>query len=180
MESRKFDLASCEAHLPEPAEAPELLVDLVLEFIASASHFDEPLRARRWALRYLRDLQLQAEQCELVDTFIAEDTFETPADLFSLLALRTRQPGISLKLLDRISELADQEQSWSQAADTFMAVDLEHLVSGIPKSLIPRRAARYYDPRRIKKLRFALGARCSSSSQGIKKRPAFRFDCSPS
>ena len=77
---------SCEAHLPEPGEAPELLVDLVLEFIASASHFDEPLRARRWALRYLRDLQLQAEQCELIDTFIAEDTFENPTDLFSLLA----------------------------------------------------------------------------------------------
>ena len=86
--------------------------------------------------RYLQDVELEAEQCGLVDTFIAENAFETPVDLFALLTLRTRQPGISLNLLDRISELAEQEQSWSQAADTFMAVDLEHLVSGIPKSLM--------------------------------------------
>ena len=89
----------------------------------------------------------------------------TQSIYFSLLVCV--RVGDFQNLLDRVSELAEQEQSWSQAADTFMAVDLEHLVS-VRSRASYRDALLGMTEKRIKKLRFAPGARCSpGSNQGI-------------
>ena len=136
---------SCEAHLPKAGEALALLSNLVLEFIASSSHFDEPDKAKSWALYYLKGARLDEEQTELVETFITRNAFASTAETLALLTLRSLQPGISLELLDSISDLAESEQLWTDAAKILRAIDLEHLVSSIPKSLVRRRAARFYD-----------------------------------
>ena len=93
------------------------------------------LKAKAWALYYLTGAQLDEQQTKLVDSFISDQVFEGASANLSLLTLRSLQPGVTLDLLDAISELAESEQLWSDAAKVLRAIDLEHLVSGIPKSL---------------------------------------------
>ena len=134
-----------EAHLPKAGEATELLSGLVLEFMAASSQFDEPDKAKRWALYYLEPAQLSEEDTLVLDDLISKDTFSSPADQLSLMGLRSRQPGVKLELLDAVCESAETHDLLTEAAHILRELKLDQVVSGVSKSLPRRRAARFYD-----------------------------------
>ena len=136
---------SIESHLPEAGQAFDLLSDTALEFISSASQFDEPEKAKRWALYYLEGGSLKSEQVPVIDSFIETNVFSAPAAKLSLIAIRVRQPRIGLELLDTISGIAEEHELWGDAAKLLRGIELDNLVSGVAKSLVRRRAARFYD-----------------------------------